>query len=213
MDKNNPTTKKRDFDKEAATWDTAQKITLAKNIAGAILSQVKLTKEMDVMDFGCGTGLLAFHIQPLVRSVVGVDSSKGMLDAFNTKIRQKDIKNAKTSFVDLSAGDVLNGRYQAIISGMTLHHIEDVPALLKRFFEILTKGGQLALVDLDEEGGLFHENKDGVFHNGFNREKLKGLLTDAGFADIRDTTAAQMTKSAANGALRTFSIFLITGRK
>ncbi len=51
---------KRDFDKEAASWDEhPARIKLANDITHAISEQIVLMPEMDIMDFGCGTGLLA----------------------------------------------------------------------------------------------------------------------------------------------------------
>ncbi len=82
---------KRDFDKEAAGWDEHPgKVKLANDIAGAIGNHIVLTPNMDVLDFGCGTGLLTFQLQPLIRSITGVDSSQGMLDVFNIENRQKE---------------------------------------------------------------------------------------------------------------------------
>ncbi len=50
---------------------------------------------MDILDFGCGTGLLTLHFQPLARSVTGLDSSPGMLDALKAKIRDQNLANVK----------------------------------------------------------------------------------------------------------------------
>jgi predicted TPR repeat methyltransferase len=77
---------KRDFDKVAASWDTPMRVKLATDVAGAVSAEVRLATEMDVLDFGCGTGLLALQLQPYVRSITGVDSSQGMLDVLGSKI-------------------------------------------------------------------------------------------------------------------------------
>ena len=74
------TTEKRDFDQVAASWDqNPARLKLASDVAHAISQQAQLTPDMDVLDFGCGTGLLTLHLQPKVRSITGVDSSEGML--------------------------------------------------------------------------------------------------------------------------------------
>ena len=39
---------------------------------------------------------------------------------------------------------------------MTMHHIEDVSALVRTFRGMLKPGGWLAPVDLDTEDGSFH---------------------------------------------------------
>jgi precorrin-6B methylase 2 len=53
---------KRDFDKEAAAWDEQPaRVQLAGDVAAAIVRQVTLRTDMDVLDFGCGTGLLTLQ--------------------------------------------------------------------------------------------------------------------------------------------------------
>src|SRR4051794_25281256 len=42
--------------------------------------------DLDVLEIGCGTGLLSFMLAPHVRSLVGVDTADGMISAFNNKV-------------------------------------------------------------------------------------------------------------------------------
>ncbi len=206
--------KKRDFDSVAAAWDeNPHRVKLAKEVAAAIKEHTDITLTMNAADFGCGTGLLSFQLQPLVRSLTGVDSSQGMLDVFKEKIEQLRLTNVHTLLVDMDKGDELTGRYELIVSNMTLHHIKDVPQLLKQFFAVLTPGGTVCLTDLDLEGGLFHEDNTGVFHFGFDRQELSEALAENGFVDIRETTATEIVKLGKNGEKRRFTVFLITGRK
>ena len=204
---------KRDFDKEAATWETPPRVKLASDVAGAILRQLQLSRDMDVLDFGCGTGLVTLPFNALVHSITGVDSSKGMLEVFESKIRKQQVDNVKTRYLDLTKGDVVGDHYHAVVSSMTLHHVKDTQKLLEHFYGALLPGGQIAIAELDEEGGRFHDNNDGVFHFGFNRKKLGGLFVDAGFTGVQFTTAAQMKKTGLDGQDRVFDVFLLTGRK
>ncbi|MBF0486026.1 MAG: class I SAM-dependent methyltransferase [Candidatus Omnitrophica bacterium] len=206
--------KTRNFDKDAQSWDDSPLRTgLARDVATAVSKQVELSKDMDVLDFGCGTGLLAFHILPHVRSITGVDTSKGMLDVFLAKARQQKADNVKAYLLDLALDDGLAGPYHFIMSSMTLHHVQDTRKLLEQFYKVLRPGGQIAIADLDEEGGRFHDNSDGVFHNGFDREKLGLVFLEAGFVNITSIAAAQINKPDSEGRERAFSVFLMTGRK
>ncbi len=66
------TIEKRDFDKAAPTWDQEpQRVKLASDVARAIAETAHPDRGMDVLDFGCGTGLLTLQLQPLVRSITG----------------------------------------------------------------------------------------------------------------------------------------------
>jgi cyclopropane fatty-acyl-phospholipid synthase-like methyltransferase len=207
-------TEKRDFDKEAAAWDeNPARVQMARDVAQAIARQVRLSPEMNVLDFGCGTGLLTLQLAPLVGSITGVDSSRGMLDVLAGKIARQKLTNVRTLLLDLEAGDALPDAYDLIVSNMTLHHIREVGPLLERFHQALSPGGYLCLADLDSDEGQFHGDNQGVFHFGFDRADLRRALAEAGFEDIRDTTAAEVTKPTRTGELRRFTIFLMTGRK
>ena len=207
-------TEKRDFDKEAASWDeNPARVKAVKDIAEAIGRQVAITPDMEVLDFGCGTGLLTLQLQPFVRSITGVDSSRGMLDIFNAKIARLQLAHTRTLLCDLDKGDTLSGTYDLIVSSMTLHHIKEVTPLLVQFYRSMKPNGYLCLADLDQDEGQFHENNTGVFHFGFDRTALRNSFFDAGFTDMGDVTAAEIEKTVRNGEARRFSVFLLTGRK
>lgn len=205
---------KRDFDKEAAAWDeNPARVKLADDVLAAMVRQVSPGAGMAAVDFGCGTGLLTLRLAPLVRSITGVDSSQGMLGVLAAKVAKGNVTNVKTLCLDLDRGDVLPGSYDLIVSSMTLHHIERIDSLLAKFHAALLPAGRLCLADLDLDDGQFHSDNQGVFHFGFDRAALRQAFTDAGFASIQDTTAAEVVKPGADGKLRPFSIFLMTGCK
>jgi len=205
---------KRNFDKEAAAWDERpQRVKLAGDIADAIIREVQPTNRMNALDFGCGTGLLTFRLQPLVRTIIGTDSSQGMLDVFNAKIAAAELDNVCSMFCDSAKNDALQGKYHLIVSSMTLHHVREVGPLLATLHKALLAGGTLCLADLDLEGGAFHEDNTGVFHQGFDRAALQTTLHEAGFSEVRNLTAAEIVKPAGDGITRSFSVFLMIAKK
>jgi ubiquinone/menaquinone biosynthesis C-methylase UbiE len=207
-------TKKRDFDQEAAKWDQVPgRVKVARDIGQSMLKEISLTPDMDVKDFGCGTGLLTFALQPFVRSITGVDSSYGMLDVFKTRIKEQNIRNVKAEYFDLDKDDVLTGSYHLVISSMTLHHINNISSLLKQFYSILLPSGLLAVADLESDDGQFHSNNDGVFHFGFNPEELRLIFMESGFQNIRTLQVAEIEKLVGDGKNRIFTIFLMTACK
>ena len=205
---------KRNFDKEAATWDQVPaRVKLAKDVAHTISEAIKLDHNMDVLDFGCGTGLLTLELQPLVRSITGIDSSQGMLDVLVAKAKSHNLTNVKTRCLDLEKGDKLEGSYDLVVSSMTLHHIREIGPLLAQLCSILRPAGHLCMADLDPDDGQFHSNNEGVFHFGFHQAELSQALAAAGLVDVRYRTAARVPKPVAGGRERVFTVFLMTGRK
>lgn len=205
---------KRGFDQEAASWDEQPtRVRLARDIVTAIIHTKILRPDMAALDFGCGTGLVTLGLAPLLGSITGADSSRGMLEVLAAKIAQLGLTKVHTQFCDLDQGGSLSGRYGLVVSSMTLHHIAEIAPLLARFYALLDPGGVLCLADLDLDGGQFHSDSTGVFHPGFDRGELLQALTTAGFVDGAAVTAAEIEKTGSNGVGRCFTVFLITARK
>ena len=202
------------FDDRAKTWDeNPVRVKLAKDIAAVIKNSVPLSKKDDVLDFGCGSGLVTLEIAPLVNTIIGCDNSQGMIDVLESKIDTHVISNVKTELIDVEQGGVLDGKYSVVVSAMALHHIKNTQPLLEQFYNVLFSGGYIAIADLEAEDGQFHENNLGVHHLGFDMDKLKGNFAKAGFIQIKTYLATQITKPIADGSLRTFNVFLIVAQK
>jgi len=205
---------RKDFDKDAAQWDANPGIVkLARDVADAIIREVGPTREMDALDFGSGTGLVTLKLQPLARSVTGVDSSRGMLKVLESKVSSQGLANVRTQFVDLERGGKVEGSYHLIVSSMTLHHVSDPAGLIAQLAGALLPGGTLAVADLDAEDGSFHGDNTGVRHLGFDRALVKGLFAAAGLSAVRDVTATVVAKEIEGKGRREFPVFLVMGTK
>jgi ubiquinone/menaquinone biosynthesis C-methylase UbiE len=204
---------RRDFEAVASRWDSNPgRVKIANDVAAAIMRDVKLSPQMDVLDYGCGTGLLAMQLQSQVKSVTGADSSPAMLEMLTDKINTLKPGNVSTQFVDFERGAHASGQYDLIISSMVTHHVPDTTALFKEWVRLLKPHGQIAFADLDSEDGAFHGDNTGVFHLGFDRAKLRELLLATGFAEVRDCTATTVRKEIEGQGTREFPIFLIVAR-
>ena len=205
---------RRDFNKGSGQWDAdLSRVRLADGVSAAIIREVRLSKDMDALDFGCGTGLVTLRLHPLVGTITGADSSQGMLAVLDDKIRTQGLTNIRTTLVDFEKGDRLAGKFHLIVCSMTLHHVPDTAALFRLWHEMLLPGGYLCFADLDTEDGSFHSDKTGVFHFGFDRKHLRELLHGAGFSEVRDTPAATMSRNVEGKGKVDFPVFLMVARK
>ncbi len=185
---------------------------LASAVAQAMLGSGMISRETEALDFGCGTGLLTLALEPHVKSIAGVDSSTGMLEQLKEKISANRLENVSASFVDFEHGKHIMGNYDLVVSSMTAHHIPDMLQLPREWHRVLRPGGKICFADLDTEDGSFHGDNTGVFHLGFDRDKLRMLCEQAEFCEIRDSTATTIVKEV-GGAPREFPIFLICAKK
>jgi ubiquinone/menaquinone biosynthesis C-methylase UbiE len=172
-----------DFDTRAATWDDETKIRRAEAVAAGIRRAVPLRPSMTALEYGAGTGLLAFCLRDELGPITLADSSAGMRAVAEQKIAAAKAGNLRVVDLDLMRDPVPQDRYDLVFSMMTLHHVTDVPRGLAAFHELLNPGGYLCIADLDAEDGSFHGPEIDV-HHGFARDALRVALTEAGFVDI-----------------------------
>lgn len=204
------------FDQAAATWDQEPfRVRRMREVGEAIVREASPTRDMAVLDYGCGTGLVSLYLLPHVRSVVGADNSPGMLEMLAGKIAQGRLETMRTLRLDLQVDPVPPDRYDMVVVSMALHHIADVDRTLRGCREMLRPGGVLCLADLDSEPGTFHSSAaaGSVPHHGFDRTAMKDRLAALGFTGARDVTVSTFSRPVEAGGEQTFSIFLIVARR
>ena len=208
------------FNAEAASWDSNPSVHEASSLAlKSILQQLpdlKAPNDFDILEIGCGTGLLSFNIAPYVRSLTAVDPAQGMIDAFNTKLAsQPDVRNILPVCAELSdpndgqtrldplhrdlVQNLPTRKFDLILSHLVLHHIPSLEDMFKVMHGCLKKGGRIALTDFEDfgpEAKKFHPEAkmEGVMRHGIHRERVKGMLEAVGFVDVRVATAFEMEK-------------------
>ncbi len=159
------------FNDQAQEWDDEGKIKLMATLAQKTLQVLKLREPIDMMDFGCGTGLFGLEFADFAKSLVGIDTSEGMLDVFIKKTA--DANHITSILVDLEKEDC-DQTFDLIVSSMAFHHLNNPQKLLGKLKTMLKPGGKIAIVDLDKEDGSFHPDNDamGVKHFGFAKEEI-----------------------------------------
>lgn len=201
------------FNEIASEWDSDPKrVQMAESVAKAMLAALSPSGQETALEFGAGTGGVTLQMAPRLARVTALDSSAGMLEVLRRKCEAQRLTQVET--IEGSVPDGLPAaQYDLIYSSMTLHHVEDVPALLGALAAHLKPGGRVALADLDAEDGGFHGDAKGVVHHGFAREALGTWLRDAGFTDAAFSTASTVERVADDGTTRAYPIFLVVARK
>ncbi|CAI6163504.1 MAG: 2-methoxy-6-polyprenyl-1,4-benzoquinol methylase, mitochondrial [uncultured Sulfurimonas sp.] len=194
------------FEDKAQDWDKdTTKRSTPLSIAEAIKKNVDLNKDMSIMDFGVGTGLLGFLIAKDVKKVFGVDMSPSMLK----KLREKNTPELSIEAIEQDiVKEPLNDIFDGIISSMTLHHVEDLEAFFQSIYKNLHKDGFIAIADLEKEDGSFHSDNTGVYHFGFLKEELCKIVNKCGFKDVIFENIATINKSK-----RDFGVFLLSAKR
>jgi ubiquinone/menaquinone biosynthesis C-methylase UbiE len=197
------------FDERAREWDENQmRVERARIVAEAIRAGVSLKAEMSALEYGCGTGLLSFFLQPEFASILLADTSPGMLEVLAEKIKAAAVNNMTPLRLDLASDPLPEARFDMIYSLLTLHHIPAYELVLNRFYTLLKPGGTLCISDLDKEDGSFHGMEVTDVHRGFDRKALQSLLESYGFEQVTFSTVFTIQKFD-----REFPMFLMIARK
>jgi 2-polyprenyl-3-methyl-5-hydroxy-6-metoxy-1,4-benzoquinol methylase len=203
----------KDFSAIAASWDEKpQRVHLATAVASAIQEQIPLDDAMKALEFGCGTGLVSFHLIDQLRHVTAMDSARGMLDVLQQKAEAIGVANMKTQLNDSAVPTLDPESFDLIYSSMVLHHIKLIKPVIAQLIAALKPGGFLALADLDAEDGCFHDRPEGVEHHGIDRDELCQLLEHGGLQQLGRCTAHTITKHK-NNREQNYPVFLVWGRK
>lgn len=195
------------FEHKADIYDSSKnRVSNVENIANAIIATVSLNRNMHLMDFGSGTGLLLERISPWVRKITAIDISQSMNEQLNKK-RGSLSCEIDILQIDLESSDITD-KFDGIISSMTMHHVKDVRAMFAKFYSMLNADGIIAISDLDKENGSFHTEDTGVYHCGFERNEITNAATQAGFRELEIVDASLIHKPQGD-----FPVFLLTAKR
>jgi len=105
------------------------------------ITQEYLKPDMDLLEFGCGTGSTAIVHAPHVKHILALDISAKMLEIAKEKAEANGISNItfeRSDIVDFSAPDQT---FDAVLGLSILHLLDDRDAVIARVHDLLKPGG------------------------------------------------------------------------
>ena len=139
----------------------------------------------DVLEIGCGTGLILRRTAPVARFAAGIDISEGMLGV----AADRDLVTVQGSATDLPFKD---GSFDTIYSFKVLAHVEDIGRAMSEFVRVTWPGATMvlefynrrslryAVKRLTQPGAISAEtNEDSVYTRWDTMEELLGVMPDA----------------------------------
>lgn len=146
--------------------------------------------DMDVLEFGCGTGSTAIAHAPYVKHIRATDISAKMIEIAQRKADAAKIENVtfeQAAFDDLELGE---GAYDAVMAHSILHLVEDRDAVIAEVYRALKPGGAFisSTACIGDFMGFFKLVAPIGYFVGllplvrvFTRKDLEESLTKAGF--------------------------------
>jgi len=108
---------------------------------------IRLTRDMRILDLGCGTGRWAIDFAKTGANVVAVDFSPKLLEIAKKIADEKNLNNI--SFFESGAQDFVHGRYDIIFIGGLLCYLndDDVAKTFKNCKSMLLPQGRVVIRD------------------------------------------------------------------
>lgn len=105
------------------------------------LTQKYFKPEMNVLEFGCGTGSTAIIHAPYVKHIKATDFSQNMLTIGKQKAADKNIQNITFECAEITDFDEHTEQFDVILGLNILHLLEDKEKTLRKVFSLLKPGG------------------------------------------------------------------------
>ena len=100
-----------------------------------------LRPDMDVLEFGCGTGGTAILHAPHVRHITAIDFSASMLAIARRKAAETGVGNLSFEQADITSFAAPQGSFDVILGLSILHLLADKDAVIAKVFRLLKPGG------------------------------------------------------------------------
>jgi 2-polyprenyl-3-methyl-5-hydroxy-6-metoxy-1,4-benzoquinol methylase len=144
----------------------------------------------NVLDFGCGTGLIGIGLSGNVKKIIAIDTSSSLIELAKNTAGEREIENIEFSCSSIFAADFEVESFDVILVLYIFHLLEDLPAALKRMNQLLKPNGKIisstpcmaeknrllsAIISLGGYLGIFPKL------NAFKLAELKIAITNAHF--------------------------------
>jgi len=129
-------------------WDKVADKYSRRPIADEASYQEKLRKsqsyfrpDIELLEFGCGTGGTAIIHAPHVKHIRAIDISPKMIEIAKSKAEAAGVENVEFEVQTIEELDAPDGSFDAILGLSIMHLVKDKDAVLRKVFRLLKPGG------------------------------------------------------------------------
>ncbi|KAI5867699.1 S-adenosyl-L-methionine-dependent methyltransferase [Durotheca rogersii] len=148
-------------------------------------------KEVRLLDYACGTGMISRALAPYTTQCIGIDVSENMVAAYNSRAENQGLSQQEMHAVigdlltpqptgNLSEPDFFGFDLAAVGGGF--HHFADPEQASVRLVKRLRPGGVLLIWDFLPHGPRSGNDAAhyGVMHHGLSEERVRNMFEQAG---------------------------------
>jgi SAM-dependent methyltransferase len=97
--------------------------------------------DMELLEFGCGSGATALLHAPHVKHIRAIDFSARMIEHARSSAAERGVTNVDFEVADITTLDMPDGSFDIVLGLSILHLLEDRDAVMARVHRLLRPGG------------------------------------------------------------------------
>jgi ubiquinone/menaquinone biosynthesis C-methylase UbiE len=105
------------------------------------ITQQYLRPDMEVLEFGCGTGSTAIVHAPYVKHIHAIDISSKMIEIAQGKVDAANIDNVTLTQADIDDFDAAAPNFDAVLGLSILHLVKNRDEVIAKVYRMLKPGG------------------------------------------------------------------------
>ncbi len=191
---------KEEFKRQAETLSVASVFT-DSGVLEQIHTAIKPTRLMNLLDLGCGPGIVTAAMAPEVREVVAYDLTPEMLDQARKRCQEAGLKNVRFELGKAEDLPFEKETFDGIVTRLTIHHFPDPRRVMDEAVRVTRRNGKIVVADVvssenDEEAGLHNALetlRDPTHVRMFSPSQMLELVKSAGLR-ITSTVTWEMKR-------------------
>jgi len=186
---------KEEFKRQAETLSAGPVFTDSE-VLEKIYDAVKPTKMMNLLDLGCGPGIVTAVLASHVREVVAYDLTSEMLDKARQRCAKAGLKNIRFELGSAEQLPFENKSFDCVVTRLTIHHFLEPRQVMNEVVRVIRQNGKVVVADVvsseNEEEAALHNAletlRDPSHVRMLSARELQGLLEAAGLRIISKMT-------------------------
>jgi len=189
---------KSQFDKQAqnfSKWSVTKNLEYQK----AYFDFCELSPQDTLLDFACGTGEYGIFAAQKIKSVHGVDISKGMIEVAEKQAAKERIQNIEFLCCPVEKTPFESESFSIVICRSAFHHFEKYDTIFNEMKRCCQKGGRISIQDIvafsDKKVDAFFEELEKAIdvshHKTLTKEYVNSLYAQSNIA-IKNTFSIEI---------------------
>lgn len=149
---------KEEFKRQAETLSIAPVFTDSE-VLEQIHAAIKPTRTMNLLDLGCGPGIVTTAMAPDVREIVAYDLTPEMLDKARKRCQEAGLENVRFELGRAEHLPFEDESLDCVVTRLTIHHFLDPRRVMSEAVRVTRRSGKVVVADVvssenDEEATL-----------------------------------------------------------